>query len=186
MADQILIRAAMDVVVQPLTATLTGLDPNGGARLKWQPSGAPGWKQSDDMVALGIVSADEPIIQQRHEANQGDAHDGVNVNMQTSYTRVHLVQWTFYGPNSYDNGEALRNGLYSQSACDTLAASNLYMVLEVPAVTRLPEIFNGRWWERCDVSARFNESVVRTAPTPYLASASITAVSDSGIQEVID
>ena len=185
MTDQVLTRAQLDAIFQPLTASLTGMDPNGGARLKWQTNGAPGWRHTDDVVALGIFPSDEPIIQPRDTNYAGASGDGVNLNVQASYSRVHLVQWTFYGPNGYDNAEVLRNGLYGQAARDTLAASNLFMVLQVAAVVRLPELRNGGWWERADLSARFNESVVRYGIVPYLASADITVIDDSGDTEVI-
>ncbi len=185
MADQILTLAQLNSAFQSLTATLTGLDPNSGVRLRWPTNGVPGWGVAADVAFMSVTTSNEPIIQQRETDYQGDAGDGVNVNVQDSYSRVHEVSWMIVGPNSYANAEALRSGLYSQSAHDTLAALNLFMVLDVPAVTRVPELFNGQWWERCDISARFNEAVARAYTVPYLVSSQVTVIDDSGDQEVI-
>ncbi len=185
MADQLLTLTQLNSLLQSLTASLTGLSSTSGVRLSWQPNGAPGWKRTDDVVGIRVVPASDPIIQQRDTNYQGDAGDGVNIKVQSAYTRVHFVYWVLYGPSSYDKAESLRNGLYSQASRDTLARSNLYMVLDVPPVIRAPELFNGQWWERCDVSARFNELVLRGSTVPYLASAQVTIVDEQNDREVI-
>jgi hypothetical protein len=184
MVDVILTLAQLQALFQSLTVSLTGLDDDRGVRLSWPTRGQPDWKITEDVAFIRITTSSEPIIAQRDTVYS--PNDDTSVQETTSYTRVHRVSWIIYGPNAYDNSQALRDGLYSQAAHDTLAASNLYMVLDVPAVSRAPEPFNGQWWERCDLSARFNEGVTRGAVVPALASAQIIVVSDDGTEEVIN
>lgn len=185
MADQILTTQEIENLFQSLTATITGLDPNSGVRIDWPTDGAPGWAITDDIAFLRVTPSSDRYIQQR-DSTFADSGDGVNVNVTASYTRVHAVDWIIYGPNAPDNAETLRNGLYQQTTHDTLAASNVYMILDVGAPARIPELFNGQWWERADISARFNEQVIRYTQTPYLETAQITVESDDGKAEVID
>lgn len=185
MADQVLTRAVITALFQALTVTVTGLDKDSDVRNAWPTDGSPGVQDpSVNVVFLRVAPTGGPYIQQR-DTDWVDSGDGVNVDVTASYTRVHEVYWTFYGPSSSDLAETLRNALYSQTTQDTLAASNLYMILDVPAPIRVPELFNGQWWERADLSARFNEDVQRYTQMPYLETAQITIQSDDGEVEVI-
>jgi len=184
MADQVLTQDELNALFQSLTATLTGLRPNSGVRLSWPTRGAPGWKITDSIAFLRVTPTSSPYIQQRN-ATFVDAGDGVNVDVTTQSTRVHEVQWTIYSPSAYDLASALKDGLYTQAAHDTLAASNLYLVLDIPAPVRVPELFNGQWWDRCDLQANFNEDVLRYSQTPYLESAQVTLETEDGQEEVV-
>lgn len=162
MADTILTLKQLEDIFRNLTCTLLGLNPvdpvnNSKVRLAWPTGGAPGWKITDDVVFLRVRSTGNEYSKLRDtEYTPGVDPD---INKITSYTLPRAVSWTCYGPNSFDNIETIRNGLFS--AGSTLSTSNLSLVVDVPVPVRCPELFDGRWWERSDFSATFFEKVTR-------------------------
>ena len=82
------------------------------------------------------------------------------MNQETTYTRVIRCVWSIYGPNSFDNGQTTRDRLFDGDIRGTLAASNLYPKTNVIAPVRVPEYFQGQWWEREDFSVQFNDELV--------------------------
>lgn len=183
MADIVLTTKQLEDIFQALTVTLTGLNNDSGVRVSWPTAGAPGWKIDEDIAFIRVTPANDPFAQQV----ETEYLPGQNPNLDTekSYSRVYQVQWILYGPNSSDYADLLRSGLFKESTKSTLKVNNLYMITDVPVPQRMPELFNGRWWERADLSARFNEFVVRKSTVPTLESANITVVTDSGHEEVI-
>jgi len=181
MEDVILSLKQIEDIFQSLTVRLTGLDPNKGVRIAWPSDGAPGWGIDQNVVFLRIAPISDPYIQQRETMYQQQEGDGgITTTVVASYTRVHLVHWIVYGPNSYEYAETIRNGIYLQDVKSTLAANNLYLILDVPPVNRVPELFNGQWWQRCDLLAKFNEHVTRYSTVPNLAGISISLKADDG------
>ena len=181
MADTILTLRQLEDIFRNLTCTILGLDPTdplnaGKVRIAWPSgSGAPAWKITDDVVFLRIAPYNDPYAQQMGTIYTAGSSDTSNV--ETAYTRVYSVYWIVYGPNSFDNVETIRNGLYSSD----LSASNLYVVLDMPVPIRDPEIFDGRWWERSDLSARFNELVQRQGIVPTISSVNIQIKTEEGV-----
>lgn len=171
MADTILTLIQIEDLFRKVTSQMLGLNPSSPSsqdvvRISWPADGQPGWKQTEDITFLKINTHDDPVNKQRDVLYSNK--DQYNANRKVGYTRVHTVKWTIYGPHSYENAETIRNGLYLPAHKITLAQSNMFLVLDVEAPTRFPELFNGRWWERTDFEARFNEKVIRTGTTPYI------------------
>ena len=185
MPDVILTLEQIENIFQSLTCSLTGLDRNKGVRIAWPTGGSPAWKIHENVVFLKISPASDNYTQQRETEYQDDTQNDVK-KVIAAYTRVHLVQWIIYGPDSYDNAETIRNGIYLPATKSTLAVNNLHLILDVPPVVRLPELFNGQWWQRCDFQVRFNEKVIRYSTVPYLTGANITIKTDTGKEEVIN
>lgn len=185
MSDMILTLRQLEDAFRNLTCAMLGLDPSAPVnadkvRIAWPIGGAPAWKIDDDVVFLQITPANDPYIQQRDITYTGGNNDSSNVI--TSYTRAHAVHWILYGPNSFDNAEKIRNGLYNAD----LSASSLYVVLNIPAPIRAPELFNGRWWERSDLSATFYETVTRQGTVPVIHGVKITIKTEEGVSEDVN
>jgi len=184
MADIVLTIKQLEDIFQALTVTLTGLNKEAGVRISWPTVGAPGWKITEDIAFIRVAPVNDPFAQQ---IETGYQVDGPNPDLlaERSYNRVHSVQWILYGPSSLDNADILRSNLFTESTKSTLKANNLSLVTEVPVPQRFPESFNGQWWERADLSARFNELVIRKSTVSTIESANITVVTDDGYKEVI-
>ncbi|GAB6170551.1 hypothetical protein JCM15765_03900 [Paradesulfitobacterium aromaticivorans] len=180
--DTILTLQQIENALYAFTCQLLGLNPDDPGsfdkvRMSWPTGGAPAWGIDEDVVFLRIKSSNDPYVQQRdttYSQNTVDLADEI-----ISYTRAHQIYWIIYGPNSYENAEAIRNGLYKAN----LSASNLYLQLGISAPTRIPELFSGRWWSRTDLVAESFEKVTRQGTVPYIKSTNIQIKTEGGITE---
>ena len=168
MADQILTLVQIEDLFRSVTMQILGIPEKNiqnkainqeKVRIAWATGGAPSWKITEDVTFIKITPADDPIIQQRDVVYTGD--DAHNSNRIVSYTRNHLVDWTIYGPACYENADAIRNGLYQPEMKELLSDNNIALITNIPGPRRVPELFDGRWWQRCDLTAQFNEAVIR-------------------------
>jgi len=160
MANVILSLKQIEEIFQEITSRITGLESEKNVRLSWPTYGAPGWKIDEDIVFVKVLTVPDAYSQQREDVYYRDSLELIDsVQIESSYTRVHLAQWTFYGPNSYDLAEALKSGFYSPEIKEALMAHSLFFILDVQQPVRAPELYNGQWWERVDFEAKFNEHV---------------------------
>lgn len=182
MADTILTLKQLEDVFRNLICTLLGLNPvdplnAGKVRIAWPTGGAPGWKITEDVMFVRVSLANDAYTKQRDKVFTPNTSSLVYAT--TCYTRAIRVSITAYGPNSFDNLESVRNGFFN--ATEELAKNNLYLILDVPNVVRVPELFNGQWWERSDISVMFYEKVTKQATVPVVATANIGIVDATGI-----
>jgi hypothetical protein len=181
MADTILTLKQLEDIFRDFTCITLGLNPtdpanNSKVRLAWPTGGAPGWKITEDVTFLKVSSANNPYAKLRDTEYTPNTNS--DINKITSYTLPRQVSWIFYGPNSFDNIETIRNGLFHS---DILKKSNLYLVVDVPVPVRCPELFNGRWWERSDFSATFYETVRRQGTIPTIKGVNIKIKTEGGL-----
>lgn len=174
MADIVLTLKQIEDFFQALTIGILGYataDPRGKkinqdkVRLSWPSAGQPGFKITDDICFIRVTSKDDAIVQQRDKIYINNL---VNLDRTIGYTRVHQVQWILYGPNSFDRADVLRQKIFD--CFDALAEKNMYLITTLPTPSRAPELFNGQWWDRVDVTASFNEGVQRQDTVEVLSS----------------
>jgi len=177
MADIILTLAQIENIFQTQTTKMLGYStaPINGipqnqdkVRIAFARAGAPAFKITDNICFLQITTQDDQYNRQRNSMHQ--ELDSLFVKKKTSYTRVHKIKWTCYGSNSFDNIEKIRNGIFLDEYVNTFHLNNLYLILDVPAPSRIPESFNGQWWERSDFEVLYNEKVVRELSIPIITS----------------
>jgi hypothetical protein len=156
-----LVPQQINMILQAVTLSMLGLAENAysSVRVAWQSTGQPAWKIDEDVCILRCVEEDSDYNRMRdREYTSGNPSTSVDL-----YTRVWRVFWVLYGPNSYDHARMIRSALYSDAVHQTLAGSQLYPVMDISAPLRVPELFEGQWWERVDFSALFNEFVTEEA-----------------------
>ncbi|MHB9004722.1 MAG: phage neck terminator protein [Coriobacteriia bacterium] len=189
MPNIILTQKQIENYFQALTCRLLGIDTidSGGkpinqnkVRISWPTEGSPAWKVNDDVVFIQVNTSSDSYANQR-EVNYVAKSNGI-LEAVASYTRVHLIQWILYGPNSYDNADKIRNGLFD--ATEDLRGQHLSLVLDVPQPVRFPEPYNGQWWERCNFEANFNELVVLRSDVPEVSGVDIRLLQE--VEGVID
>lgn len=146
-------------------------------RVGWQQQGQPGWLIDEDRCIITTVEQDDPYNRARDVEYL--VNDDESVLEVTSYVRVWRVNWTFYGPNSSDRARLIKSMLFQTASHDTLSSYQLYLVTDVAAPNRVPEIYISQWWERVDFSAEFNEEVTETALMGTVKSTEIL-VQDAG------
>jgi hypothetical protein len=170
--------------LQLLSAQVVGLNPQGDGdsayaqvRVDWQPAGQPAWGINDDIVALAAYVIDDEYSAIR-DCDYAP-NDTTTVRATYSYTRVWQARWHFYGPQCFPRAQLMQDSLLIDWGHDALAASNLYLV-EAGRPQYVPELFQGQWWQRADLSARFNESVTVTVLDGTIASAEVIGVTERG------
>ena len=164
---------------QNLTVQILGLDPRALAsqsrvRIEWPRNGAPAWKIDEDVAFLLVNFDDDPITRQM-EVTYG-TQDDANAARALNYTRVLRVSWICYGPNSFNDVNKIRTGLFLPQFAQQLRANDLALITDVPSPIRGPELFNGQWWERSSFYARFNEKITETSTVPYLQGSDVRIV----------
>lgn len=178
-ADTALTLKQFEDLFQALTCTLLGIDVSAHpdyVRISWPTGGAPAWLITDDIVFLQVTEIDNPYNRQREV--KFDPYDTLNADQVTNFTRVMQVAWTLYGPNSFDHSQTIRDTIFYQTNHDTLAVQNIFLIPDIYATRRIPELFQGQWWERTDLSMKFNELIIRNLAVPYIQSADITVQVD--------
>ena len=186
MADQILKLKEIEDFFQNITSQILGLDMTkaenqGKVRLAWPTSGAPSWKISEDIVFLRVTPIDDKVARTLNISYNTQEEDNEYLKKKIGYTRVHKIDFTLYGPNSYDNADLIRYSLLDPHLFKTeFKAKNIFVIPDIPMPTRLPELYNAQWWERTDFSATFNEGVVREQQTPFIKSVEIELITDKG------
>lgn len=186
MTDQFLTRKQLESLFWRVTIQMLDLDPDlpknaGSVRNSWQTCGAPAWKIDENVTFIRIGEQDDDFNILRDTVYQGLDKDFAQEV--TAYTRVLRVHWVIYGPDSFDNAFRIRNRLYNAQFRQPLADKQIYLIPRIAAPRRMPELFNGQWWERTDLFANFNELVRSDTTVPYLKSAEVIVKSspESGI-----
>jgi hypothetical protein len=184
MADTFLSLSDLNSLFFKVTCAIYGLDASAPAnqskiRESWPTDGQPAWKIHDDVTFLRIGWIDDPYNRQREVRYEpiftGDpsAEDPNNLIQQMQMTNVNQIYWTIYGPNSYVNAWKIWNQLYYQSIKEMLRLKNVFLIPDIPAPQRVPESFQGQWWERCDLSARFNALTVFESIMPTIRTVAV-------------
>ena len=162
-----------EITCEMLRIDLSKKENQSKVRIAWPTGGAPGWKINDDICFLRITPIDDVMTRQLNICYDPVKNDEPYVKKQVGYTRVHKINWTLYGPNSYDNADIIRHMIFDFDYMKKFKEKNLFLITDVPMPTRLPEYYNGQWWERTDFSATFNEGVTRESEVPYIKNAEI-------------
>lgn len=179
---------AIQKLLQSVTLTALGLAANAYAsvRVGWQPQGQPGWALAEDVVIVNAIEDDDQYNRVRE--SQTLPNDADSILLLVTYTRVWRGMWTFYGPNSFDRARILKSALLATgvvppalTAHDVLALQNLYLVTDVSAPQRVPELYEKQWWERVDFSCQFNEQVQEATIVPSVASVEVIVENANGI-----
>jgi hypothetical protein len=186
MADQVLKLTEIEDFFQNITCQILGLDMTldenqGKVRLAWPTQGAPSWKIDEDIVFLRVTPIDDRVARTLNIIYNTNDEDNEYLKKKIGYTRVHKIDFTLYGLNSYDNADLIRYSLLDPHLFKSeFKAKNLFAIPDIPMPTRLPELYNNQWWERTDFSATFNEGVIREQQTPFIKSAEIELVTNKG------
>lgn len=181
MAEQVLKLKEIEDFFFKITCEMIGLDLSkkenqSKVRIAWPTGGAPSWGISEDVVFLRITPQDDKLAREQNIIYTENEDDKAYIKKQTGYTRVHKINWTLYGPNSYDNADIIRYSIFDYEYSKKLKNKKLFLITDVPMPVRLPELYNGQWWERTDFSATFNEAVIRENVEPFIRSADIRII----------
>ena len=133
-------------------------------RISWQRGGAPSWGVTEDVAFLRATTVDSPyFLPDTVYSKHTDVNDAYLLDQKTVRAALLQVYYSFYGPNSFDNAQLVRDTIKYQENHDILARGYVYIVPKSFPVRRVPEEYQGQWWERADIEMLFNWTISRTA-----------------------
>lgn len=148
-------------------------------RIAWQIEGQPGPDINSDTVTVQCVPIDTPFSRLRDNVGLIPAADVIT--QQDVFTRTWKTMWTFYGPNSLTNAKLTQSALIKVPFIDyQLASNNLYVNPSIEEPLRNPEQFQGKWWERADLTAEFNEQITETLTIGTVGSVEVLVYDKDG------
>lgn len=168
-----------EVFYNLFTSMFNSSPPQCKFRWSWPTQGAPAFKVSDDVAFLKLYDIEGTLTGQREDSYSQNS--GIS-NMATGYTRVLRLDFIFYGPESWENATKVRNQIYWQENHDVLALSNLYLIPKFEPPRRVPELWQGQWYERSDLSMTFNELVVLNREVPYIEKVQVGVFDRKGLR----
>lgn len=183
--DTILSKAELEDLFYDLTVSIMNSSPDFDVRHSWPTNGAPAFSNEDNLVFLKIFEAASPVTQQRENTYTQEGSPEAP-NMETTYTRTLRVTWNFYGSDSWDNARILKDSIFYQENHDILAVQRIFMVPDFDPPQRVPELWEGLWYERCDLTIYFNEGISINRELPAIETVGIVVMDHEGIQATIN
>lgn len=123
----------------------------------YQATGVPGWKHDQDKLFIRLNELDDEYAKFRSSLYHPNEEAVIK---STSRTRVWEVYLIAYGPHACDVQNQIKDGVFLQKARRFYFKNDIALITDYPQALRVPELFNGRWWERWDMRLRFNELYV--------------------------
>ena len=167
-----------------LTVSLIGGSPEPEVRQSWPTQGQPGFTVEDNVAFLKIYDIPSAITEQQ-ETKFEYMESPEYYNEKISYTRTLNISWIIYGPSSWEWATKIRYGIYYQEAHDLLARNNIYIVPSFDPPRRVPEIWAGLWYERCDLEISFNELIQINRESHYVEKVPVVVVDENNIRTEI-
>lgn len=120
-------------------------------RRSWPTDGGPDWKITDNVVFMQCTEAAEDIMQPIDERWQSEGRDFLR---ESASTRTIQLRLNAYGPACYESLLKLRLELLRGRP--KLKKQKNYIIPGKDSIQYAPELFQGRWWKRADLTLYFN------------------------------
>lgn len=120
-------------------------------RQTYPKDGQPDWTIDEDVCFLTYSDAEDETVRPIHVTYE---------KTETGYirhcrmNRVLQVAFTAYGEHAHENLNLIRRNIYDGNK--TLRDAGLFHIPTDTAVHYTPELYGGMWWERADMTLRFN------------------------------
>lgn len=120
-------------------------------RRSWPTDGGPDWKLTDNVVFMQCTEAAEDIMQPIDERWQYEGRDFLR---ESASTRTIQLRLNAYGPACYESLLQIRLELLRGRP--KLKKQKIYIIPGKDSIQYAPELFQGRWWKRADLTLYFN------------------------------
>ena len=120
-------------------------------RRSWPTDGGPDWKLTDNVVFMQCTEAAEDIMQPIDERWQSEGRDFLR---ESASTRTMQLRLNAYGPACYESLLQIRLELLRGRP--KLKKQKIYIIPGKDSIQYAPELFQGRWWKRADLTLYFN------------------------------
>ncbi len=180
----------IQAVAQNVLCQILGIDPElnpnsayFAVRCAWQQEGQPSWQITDDVCVIRAIPENEPDNKVRDESPDDPANGYFVRNY--SYAQTWTVAMTFVGPNCFDRARMVAAAMALDYAVQMFEASNLYIKARWDRPQFVPQIQDGQWWLRAELTAQFYEHVSESMTFPAAASVEVTVTTDTGVSESV-
>ena len=149
-----------------------------------QSDTTPTWKREEDVCFIYELPQDgsyNGLSDVTYELDESK-RDLIEVD---EHTDIHTVLFANYGPNAYEYARDIRDGFKRERIREYLKRHHFFVVPPIAAIKRVPELINGQWWNRVDVTVIFNEYVRREEAIKSIESVTVTAMTVTNGKELI-
>ena len=149
-----------------------------------QSDTTPTWKREEDVCFIYELPQDgsyNGLSDVTYELDESK-RDFIEVD---EHTDIHTVLFANYGPNAYEYARDIRDGFKRERIREYLKRHHFFVVPPIAAIKRVPELINGQWWNRVDVTVIFNEYVRREEAIKSIESVTVTAMTVTNGKELI-
>lgn len=168
----------------PLIVSMLGWEEDTDkVRIGWQQDSTPEFGIDENYIFVSALPVEDDISK-HNDVSTEETSPGLNLIK--SFTRVMEMNLVAYGPEATKNLTTIRFGYYRDIISHQLAKEEIFLVTDIPSVKRLPELFQGRWWERADLRIRFNELVTVTEAINNIESVEVEVWNEDGLQKTIE
>lgn len=124
-------------------------------RLTYSTFGKPDWTIDEDVVFLTFsdISGDDTSLPVHEEWIDA----GRDLIRRHWTNRVFQISFTAYGPNGYDNLLKVRH--HFMDGVPLLKKVAIYLIPSADTPQYVPENYQNMWWDRADLSLRFNHAM---------------------------
>jgi hypothetical protein len=181
---------SLATIIQAIVAQILGFDPvinpNGAfsaVRVSWPVDGQPAWGIDEDVCFVRATQQDNAFSRSRDETFTPGTP---SIPVAMGYTQTWDVHLALYGPSCADHARLILSAFSLDWVKDLLFASNLYPLPWPGRPVYAPELFQGQWWKRADLSLEMNEQVAETTTVQQAAFASVGIVTNTGLTDEIN
>jgi hypothetical protein len=103
------------------------------------------------------------------------------VTKKIKYVRNLRFAWQFYGDDGFEWADSLRMRLFDSDIKTLLANSGISIVTSVNEPVFIPEPIGNQWYKRYDLTAKFNQLVIRETTESAIANATVYIETDEGV-----
>ncbi len=173
-------------IMQPIFARalgwdITSPDKTNDIRISWQTEGMPAFKISDNVIFIAALPLDHQINRQHDSLFSNSSPDLVETKTMTRLMSMSLIA---YGSDAMENLKTLQLAMFDDTYRDELREYGIYYVPDGEEPKRAPEEFQGQWWERSDMTMRFNEMLTQVKSVNAVESSEVSISNSDG--ELID
>lgn len=148
---------ALQTVFWQMTADMLASiipNPKKYIRMKYPQDGKPDWLVADNIIFLNSSEQDDDYGKQIDSIY---VTENDTVLRKRARTRVWQVLFTAYGPDAYEMVNTIKDSVFKEDIHQYLGKNGVYLVPDLPICRQAPEQFAGHWWNRWDLTLRFNE-----------------------------
>lgn len=155
---------------------MLGFDPDAPetqdkVRRTFTVDGIPDFTIEEDIVFMKVFSGGDTYDQKVYTDNS-------EAQSVAYYTRTITLSLIAYGPSALEHLERIRVCFVAGIETLNLKAARIFPKIDPSSVIRIPELFDGQWWERADFSIIMYAEENTAVDIEGFASTEITVIAD--------